>query len=180
MGLINSRDYTVKSVDSFFLDTNIWLLLFGDIADYRKKEQSEYSKVLQSILSRDCIVFLTSSVISEFSNVLLRRSYNDWQSEVENVGKEFKKDFVGSESYLERVELISGLINKIIALPCVQRMPDDFNAVQLDRILERFKIIDFNDAYIAEICQSKSLKLVTNDRDFFHFKDEIDVISALR
>jgi|SRR5690554_612695 len=179
MGLINSRDYTVKSIDSFFLDTNVWLLLFGDIADFQKKEQSQYSKVLESILSRECMIFFTSNVLSEFSNVLLRRSFNDWQSETENIGKKFKDDFVGSEPYLERVELISDLINKIIKLPCVQRMPDDFNAVQLDRILERFKIIDFNDAYIAEICQSKSLKLVTNDRDFFYLKDELDIISAL-
>lgn len=179
MGLINSSAYTVRAVDSFFLDTNVWLLLFGDIAGFQKREQSQYSKILESILSRDCIIFLTSNVISEFSNVLLRRAFNDWQSETENVGKKFKQGFVGSEPYLERVEFISDLINKIIKLPCVQQMPDDFNAVHLNRILERFKIIDFNDAYIAEICQTKSLKLVTNDTDFFHLKNEIDIISAL-
>lgn len=179
MGLINSSDFSLKTLDSFFFDTNVWLLLFGDIANFQKKEQSEYSRLLQSILSRDCTVFLTSNVISEFSNVLLRKSYNDWQSKDENVGKGLKNGFVAGRSYLEQVEVISNLINKILDLPCVQRIPDNFNSVQMDRILERFQSIDYNDAYIAEICQSKSLKLVTNDRDFFYLKEEIDIISAI-
>lgn len=179
MGLINSKDYTPKAIDSFFFDTNVWLLVFGDVANFQKTEQSKYSKVLHAILDRDSIIFLTSNVISEFSNVLLRKGFILWRSKAENVGKEFKRDFVGNKHYLEQIEIISNLITKIIELPCVQRIPDNFNAVQLDRILERFKSIDFNDAYIAELCQSKSLKLVTNDRDFFNLKDDIDIISAL-
>lgn len=180
MGLINCKDYAPKAVDSFFFDTNVWLLLFGDIASFEKTEQAKYSKTLESILDRDSIIFLTSNVISEFSNVLLRKEYNSWRSIAENVGKDFKRDFVGSHVYLQQVEVISSLVTTIIKLPCVQRIPDDFNAVELNRILHRFKSIDFNDAYIAEICQSKSLILVTNDRDFFILKDEIDIISALR
>lgn len=179
MGLTNTKDYTPKGTDSFFFDTNVWLLLFGDVANFQKVEQSKYSKVLQSILDRDSIIFLTSNVISEFSNVLLRKIFNVWRSEAENVGKEYKKDFVGNNLYLQQIEIISSLITTIMKVPCVQRIPDDFNAVQLNRILERFKSIDFNDAYIAEICQSKSLKLVTNDRDFFNLKNEIDIISAI-
>ncbi len=179
MGLINSKDFTPKSSDSFFFDTNVWLLLFGDVASFQIAEQSKYSKLLESVLDIDSIIFLTSNVVSEFSNVLLKKAFNEWQSKAENIGKKFKADFVGSQIYSEQIEIISSLINTIIKLPCVQRMPDDFNAVQLKRILERFKSIDFNDAYIAEICQTKSLKLVTNDKDFFNLKNEIDIISVL-
>ncbi|MGO1584782.1 PIN domain-containing protein [Mesonia sp.] len=179
MGLTNSKDFTPKAVDSFFFDTNVWLLLFGDVANFQKKEQARYSKALKSILDRDSIIFLTSNVISEFSNVLLKKEYNLWRKKPENLGKDYKRDFVGSEIYLQQVELISSLITTIVKLPCLQRIPDDFNAVNLNRILKRFKTIDFNDAYIAEICQSKSLKLITNDRDFFSLKGELDIISAL-
>lgn len=179
MGLINCENYIPKAVDSFFFDTNVWLLLFGDIANFEKTQQAKYSKILESILDRDTIIFLTSNVISEFSNVLLKKEYNSWRAIAENVGKDYKRDFVGGNAYLQQVEVISSLVSSIVKLPCVQKTPDDFNAVDLKRILLRFESIDFNDAYIAEICQSKSLKLVTNDRDFFILKDEIDIISAL-
>lgn len=179
MAQINIDNFIPKAVDSFFFDTNIWLLIFGDIANFQKNEQAKYSKILQTLLGRDYPIFLTANVISEFANVLLRRSYKDWRVEQDNVGKDFKRDFVSSPVYFEQVELISRLITKITNLPCVQRIPDDFNAVNLDRILQNFKTIDFNDAYIAEICQRKSLKLVTNDRDFFALKESIDIISAI-
>jgi len=179
MGLINIKDFAPSAVDSFFFDTNVWLLLFGDVANFQKAEQSKYSKALQSLLDRDAIIFITSNVISEFSNVLLKKEYNVWRNKVENTGKDYKRDFVVNEIYLQQIEVISNLITTIVKLPCVQKMPDNFNSVNLNRILERFKSIDFNDAYIAEICQSKSLKLITNDRDFFSLKDELDIVSAL-
>jgi predicted nucleic acid-binding protein len=179
MELINIKNFTPKAVDSFFFDTNVWLLLFGDVANFQKEEQSKYSKVLQLILDRDSLIFLTANVISEFSNVLLKKEYNLWRNKTENVGKDYKRDFVGSQIYLQQVEIISSLIKTIVKLPCIQQMPDNFNSVNINRILERFKSIDFNDAYIAEICQSKSLKLITNDRDFFCLKDEVEIISAL-
>lgn len=179
MGLTNCKDYLPKALNSYFFDTNVWLLLFGDVANYQKNEQATYSQLLQSIIDRESTIFLTANVISEFSNVLLRRTFNEWRSIAENIGKDFKNDFVGSDIYLKQVKIISRLIDFIINLPCVQRSPDNFNAVQLNRILKRFKIIDFNDAYIAETCQTGSIKLVTNDKDFFFLKEEIDIISAI-
>lgn len=179
MGKINIDNFSPKAVDSFFFDTNVWLLLFGDIANFQKKAQEKYSNFLQTLLDRDYPIFLTANVISEFANVLLRRTFNEWQSLENNIGRDFKKDFVGSPEYSDQVELITILINKINSLPCVQRIPDDFNAIDLQKILLRFKIIDFNDCYIAEICERKSLKLITNDRDFFALKDNLDVISVL-
>lgn len=179
MGLISIKDYSPKALDNFFFDTNVWILLFGDIANFQRKEQAKYSNILQTLLSRKSTIYLTSNVISEFSNVLLKKTFKDWSSKTENIAKEYKRDFVGNDIYLQQIGMISNLINKIINLPCVERIPDDFNAIQLERILERFKLIDFNDAYIAEICESKALKLVTNDRDFFILKDNIDIISAL-
>lgn len=179
MAKINVREYSPKSIDSFFFDTNVWLLLFGDIADFQKKAQKNYSALFQTILDRDYTIFLTSNVISEFANVLLRRAFNEWQSLTHNIGKDFKKDFVGSATYIDQVELITILIRKINNLPCTEKIPDNFNAINLNKILNTFKVIDFNDCYIAEICQLKGLKLVTNDRDFFNLQDDLDVISFL-
>ena len=179
MARINIDDFTPRPTHCYFLDTNVWLLLFADIANFQKREQQKYSSTLKTIIDRDCSVFLTSNVISEFSNVLLQKCFREWQSKEENVGKKFKVDFVGTIEYTDQVQLITSLVLKIMKLPCVQRIPDDFNAVDLNVILDRFKTIDFNDAYIAEICDRKSLKLITNDRDFFYLENEIDIISAL-
>jgi predicted nucleic acid-binding protein len=179
MAKINIDDFTPKVTQSYFLDTNVWLLLYGDIANFQRREQAKYSKVLKTFIDRDCSIFLTSNIISEFSNVLLQKSFKEWKSKSENVGRRFKDDFVRTSVYADQVKLITTLVLKITKLPCVQRIPDDFNAVDLNLILEKFKIIDFNDAYIAEICKRKSLKLITNDRDFFSLENEIDIVSAL-
>lgn len=49
-----------------------------------------------------------------------------------------------------------------------ERMPDNFNSVDMDLIFDHFKTIDFNDSYFIEYCRScgKNMLFVSDDKDF--------------
>lgn len=178
MATTKLSDYKIGFTDQFFFDTNVWLLLFGTVADYQKKDQLQYSKLLEQLLTQDKPIFLTSMVLSEFSNVILRRDFNQWIDNNKLVGQNFKKHFVGTSTYKTSVETITIAINKILKLPNITLVGDNFNAVNKNSILENFKIVDFNDAYIAELCGINNYKIVTNDGDFQLLAAKVDIITT--
>jgi len=178
MAAINIKDYKIGFTDQIFFDTNIWLLLYGTMANYQAKEQRLYTDFFQTLLQKATPIFLTSMVISEFANVLLRRDFNQWMSTEKLSDKDFKKDFVGTEKYGETVSIIAVAINKILKLPNIAVVGDNFNAIDKEAILENFKRIDFNDSYYAELAYMKKYKIVTNDKDFINISSKIDIISA--
>ncbi|MBY0486131.1 MAG: PIN domain-containing protein [Flavobacteriaceae bacterium] len=178
MATTKLNDYKIGFTDQFFFDTNVWLLLFGTVADYQKKDQEQYSKFLEQLLTQDKPIFLTSMVLSEFSNVILRRDFNQWIDNNNLNSQNFKKDFVGTANYKNSVESITIAINKILKLPIVTGVGDNFNSVNKDSILDDFKIVDFNDAYIAELCLKSNYKVVTNDKDFQLLSAKIEIITT--
>ncbi|WP_026979113.1 type II toxin-antitoxin system VapC family toxin [Flavobacterium tegetincola] len=178
MAVTKLSDFKIGFSDQFFFDTNVWLLLFGTVADYQQKDQLQYSKFLEQLLTQDKPLFLTSLVLSEFSNVLLRRDFNQWIDSNSHVGKNFKKDFVGTDVYQNSVASITVAINKILRLPIVTLVSDNFNAVNNTSILEDFKKIDYNDAYIAELSRLNNYKIVTNDGDFKLLEAKVEIITT--
>lgn len=178
MEIINPQDYKIGFTDQFFFDTNIWIILFGSIANFEEKNQRIYSKFFENLISRESSIFITSNVVSEFSNVLLRLDFNHWKSKSGLINPKFKNDYVGTESYKNVVEQIKSSLKKIFSLPNVIKVSDDFNSVNLDVILENFSLIDYNDSYIAQICSIKNYKLVTNDGDFKKINCDISIITT--
>jgi len=178
MATTKLSDYKIGFTDQFFFDTNVWLLLFGTVADYQKKDQQQYSKLLEELLTKDKPIFLTSMILSEFSNVILRRDFNQWVDNNSLVGQNFKRDFVGTQTYKTSVASITIAINKILKLPIVTLVGDNFNAVSKAAILEDFKAVDFNDAYIAELSSIYNYKIVTNDGDFKLLSAKVDIITT--
>jgi len=177
MESISPSDYKVTFTDRFFFDTNIWLLLYGTIAHFQEKDQKQYSRFFANILERENPIYITSLVLSEFANVLLRKDFNQWVSINGLVNQDFKRDFVGTSEYTYSVEIVSVLINKILALPNILRISDDFTAIDISSILKQFKIIDYNDSYFLEMAESKELVVVTNDSDLLKIDSNITVIS---
>jgi predicted nucleic acid-binding protein len=178
MGTIKLKQYEIGYKDQFFFDTNIWLLLYGTVADFQADDQSQYAKFLEKLLTRDLPIYITSMVVSEFANVLLRRDYNQWISTNNLVGMHFKKDFVGTKEYENSVETITISINKIFKLPNISIVGDNFNAIDKSSVLEDFKIVDFNDSYFVQLAILNNYKIVTNDKDFQKMEDNIDVITT--
>jgi len=174
----NIHNYKIGFSDQFFFDTNIWILLFGTIANYEKRDQQAYSKFFEELMTRDKGIHITSMVISEFSNVLLRKSFKQWSSISQNVGKDFKKDYVGTSDYKSNVETILILIKKILSLPNVIKAPDNLNAVDIGNIEQNFQIADFNDSYFLELARLNNYKIVTNDRDFQKMHGDIQIVTT--
>lgn len=178
MATIKLNNYQIGFTDQFFFDTNIWLLLYGTVADFQKKDQNQYTSFFETLIQKDAPIFLTSQVISEFSNVILRRDFKQWVTNHNLVNQDFKKDFVGTRDYTDSVVTISISIKKILKLPNVVLVGDDFNAIDKEEILNNFKVVDFNDAYYAQLAILKNYKIVTNDTDFQKLSTKIDIITT--
>ena len=178
MATINPQELKIGFSDQFFFDTNIWLLLFGTVADFESKNQRTYSKLLEELISKDKPIFVSSIIISEFANVLLRRDFNQWVSTNKLVNQDFKKHFVGTNTYKDSVVSITSSINKILKLPNIIKVSDSFHSLKTENILESFKVVDFNDSYINELAIENKYKVVTNDKDFQKLDSKIDIITT--
>lgn len=178
MATINVQDLKISFSDQFFFDTNIWLLLFGTIADFQIKDQKAYSRLLEDLITKDKPIFISSVVISEFANVLLRRDFDQWVSIGKLVNAKFKVDFVGTKRYENSVSTITKSINKILNLPNIHHIPDSFHCISKENLLANFKIVDFNDAYIFELSRMNNYRIVTNDKDFQKLDSHIDIITT--
>ena len=178
MATTKLSDYKIGFTDQFFFDTNVWLLLFGTFAGFQDKDQGEYSKFLEELITKDTPIFISSMILSEFSNVILRRNFNQWVSSNNLVGQNFKTNFVPTAEYRSSVESISIAINKILKLPNITKTGDNFNAVDFNYILENFKLVDFNDSYIAGLALLNNYKIVTNDGDFKLIDARVNVVTT--
>ncbi|MCZ2615798.1 hypothetical protein ACRFA2_04625 [Bacteroides hominis] len=178
MGVCNISGYTPSSTDTYLFDNNIWMFIFCPIANVLKKKQREYSSFLQSILSVKASIFVTSMILSEFANAYLRLDYDLWKKDTRQYSANYKKDYLKSERYRETSKEVISSIKAILKL--TEAMPDDFHMINIDNILTLFEKIDFNDSYYIELCKTKSLKIVTDDRDFGRdCVSEITIISSL-
>lgn len=178
MATIKIQNFKIGFTDKLFFDTNIWLLLYGTIADFQAKEQKFYTNFFETSLQKGTPIFLTTMVISEFSNVLLRRDFKQWVSINKLTNQDFKKNFVGTTTYRESVETITFALNKILKLPNIVLVGDNFNAINKVEILNNFKFIDFNDSYFAQLAFMNNYKIVTHDKDFQMLDKHIDIITA--
>ncbi len=166
MEKIKPSELKLNFSSELFFDTNVWLFLFGQLAGHKKDRQKEYSILFENALQKNCSIHITSMIISEFANVILRDEFRKWSRNNKQVNPKYKDDFVGTETYKEKVKTVTAQLNKILSLPNIIKQPDSFNSISLDKIFTNFGLADFNDAYINEVVNSKSLILVTDDGDF--------------
>lgn len=175
---INIETYKIGYTDEFFFDTNVWLLLFGNLANYKPKDQKEYSKFFKQTLTKESPIFISSFVLSEFANVLLRAEFKNWKTRNNfSSTKDFKRDFGSTVEYKNCVKDIKISLLSILNLPNIHLISDFFNGINYNNILNNFDLVDFNDAYIIELVKGK-YKIVTNDRDFQKFESKIDIVTT--
>jgi predicted nucleic acid-binding protein len=178
MATINLLDYQIKMSDHFFFDTNVWLLLFGTVANYQRSDQSSYSTFLSTLIQRDKPIVITSMVLSEFANVLLRHDFKQYKTASGSQDLEYKRDFVGTSEYKNSVQTISQLISRILSLPNIIKISDTFHNIDSGAILANFGDVDFNDSYIAQLSALNGYKIVTNDRDFQNITGSVDILTT--
>lgn len=171
------KDYKYNFNSQFFFDTNVWLLLFAAMGDYSIKDQTSYSCFLDELIRKDNPIFITSMVLSEFSNVILRRNFKQWVDRNNYINKDFKKDYIGSNDYTNSVDTIGASISKILKLPNVHKVGDDFNSIEVSSIITDLSIVDFNDSYIYQLSVKNNYTVVTNDRDFQKLPLKTDIVT---
>lgn len=168
MNITQIKDYSVKSGDVFFFDTNVWMCIFGPLAGTRKAKQKAYSNLLKAIQTARASIFVSSLILAEYVNACLQISFKMWKRLPENVmALDFKRDYRGTEDYRETLKDLKGQVRDILQL--ADRISDSFNAVDVVRFFD-MQDIDFNDAYYIELCnmQSNKIILVTDDKDILN------------
>ncbi|MEQ6121632.1 PIN domain-containing protein [Reichenbachiella sp. MALMAid0571] len=173
------NDYSPKSSETYFLDTNVWLYLFCPIANHRDKEQRIYSSFYKLLTQGDHSIFVNSLVASEFANAYLRIDFRLWKEETKNFNADYKRDFVRSNRFISTVNQVKKSLRVILSK--AHRMTDNFNAIELDHVFSEFGRSDFNDSYYLELSRMNNWKIVTHDADLFKSNQlDVDVITGNR
>lgn len=158
------QDYSPKGSDVFFFDNNVWVNIYGALSNYNERKQKVFSRFLRDIQIVGATIVTNSMILSEFTNRFFRFYFEQWKKSHSKFSADYKRDFVGTEPYKESAEEVTIYLKKILSVAA--RFPDEFNALNLDNVLERLNFIDFNDSYILELATLRNYKIVTDDRDF--------------
>lgn len=161
-----SNLYDIKEKEEVFIDTNVLIYLFSpDFVSTNQKQIDEYSQILDILLQKEANIYISSVVMSEFINRILRIDYE----KNKNQYPDFKKDYRNSQDYKSSLNLILKQLKKILKIST--QIDDNFSQFE---ILEWYKKdinmdLDFNDLIISFIIENYNFKLLTNDKDFEKF-----------
>ena len=154
---VESYDFT--SEDKLFLDTNIWLFIYGP-QDPTSTKMYTYSSAFHHILKAQSRIYIDALVISEFINAYARQQ---WQL----VAPDTKfKEFRNSPHFKPVAQEIADNTKRV--LNHCSRIGSRFETLDVDGLMNEYAEggADFNDQVIRELCNSRDLKLVTDDGDF--------------
>lgn len=166
MAVLDITKYEPQPDDNFFLDTNVWISVFEPTGNARENAQSSYSSFLSKIFLANSKIHISSMVISEYINVLLRIDFNLWKDVNNSPYADFKKDYRKTTRYKEKSSMIATTLMKQILPKCI-KLNDNFNKIKLNALFENLSDSDFNDLYIIELAKNNNLKIVSDDRDFY-------------
>lgn len=152
--------YSFSKDDRLFLDTNIWLSVYGPTA-YQRRRMTIYANAIRDIRKAQCSVFVDVLIMSEFINAYARWEYKQSASSSNTF-----KDFRRSTAFVSIAKDISVNAKRIIK-QC-QCCDSNFISIDVEALLTEFEKgnSDFNDQIFSEICKDKELTLVTDDKDF--------------
>ena len=156
--------YNVCPSDGFFFDTNVWIHIFGPIASAHSQKQLEYTRLLREIRTVGATIWISSLVISEYVNAVLRIKFGQWKQANGYNNANFKRDFRITNDYLEALREAKTAIDEILLVST--RRPDDFHLLDVSSVLATMgNTHDYNDAVIIDDCRRHGMKLVSDDKD---------------
>lgn len=172
------KDYEVKTGGSYFFDNNVWMLLFANIAGAHLDKQRKYSNLLNDIRNRNCTIFISSLILSEYINRSLRLHFDQWivaEGRIKSF-TDFKKDYRCTKDYYSSLKTTISEVDDILQIS--ERRPDDFNSIRIGDILNNMTTeSDFNDSYYVELCHRNNLILVTDDKDLINTQKNINIVT---
>jgi len=177
--VINVSRYYPRQTDFFLFDTSVWILLFCPIGNTRVYEQRAFSSFLKNVRSSRSSIFMTSLILSEYANACLKMDFNKWAKTEGPIGAKYKRDYVGTDRYKKTVNLLIPTMQNIMSI--CEKGSDNFNFLDIDKVLSHFQSIDFNDSYYLELSKDSNFKIVTADYDFVKYKNHgLGIITLLR
>lgn len=179
MATCKITDHTVSPTSSYIFDTNVWIFLFAPLAGAKRYKQKVYSQLLADILSRKATIWITSIIISEYVNAVLRLAFKQWMHNKELRNADFKHDFRPTADYKMALSDVKVQVSEILNI-CACR-PDDFNSIDVSTIISSMSTnsYDFGDAMIVDVCKrNKEIRLVTDDSDITEAELPFTVITA--
>jgi len=155
--------YPYSQNDRLFLDANIWLLLYGPQYNPGDPRVIAYSAAIKSILAAKCQVFIDVLILSEFINRWTRFAYNVLP---EMAHPTTFKDFRKSQAFVRVAQETAVACRKVMA-GCVP-LESGFETLDAAKLVSDYETaqFDFNDQVLASLCETRQLKLVTDDADF--------------
>jgi len=177
--VIDISRYSPKNSDLFLFDTSVWMRLFCPLGGYHEEEQKAFSLFLKKIQSSKSSIFITSLVLCEFANAYLRSDFKLWQKREGRFNANYKKEFVGTIRYKKTVVIITSVVKNILSI--CRKESDNFNVLEINKILNHFQSIDFNDSYYLELSSKSKFKIVTADYDFIKYKNHSqEIVTVLK
>ncbi|MYE87555.1 PIN domain-containing protein, partial [Candidatus Poribacteria bacterium] len=139
------QNYNFTSNDNLFLDTNIWLYLFGP----RRAVPSDmeiYSDMFNRIVNARCQIYIDIVVVSEFINAYARMQWRFIAPRVRSF-----KTFRDSPDFKPVAQNIADHV-KLIMEYC-KRIESGFTTLPINSLLDDYISgdFDFNDQVITEI-----------------------------
>lgn len=173
--IIPVKDFEFKSNKTYFFDNNVWVSLFAPLINTNKDQQNKASKFLKNLFSYNSQIIVSSLILSEFSNTYVRFSFEQWKKATLNSSANYKRDYKKTQNFRDTLEEVKTLIKCIIDLEITSKYPDDFNAIDLDKVLNSFEI-DYNDSYYFQQCKINNWILVTSDGDFDSLDGNLTIV----
>lgn len=171
------RNYNVCQTNDYFFDTNVWIILFAPIASCKPDKQKQYSSLLQDILSRKAGLAVSSIVLSEYTNRVLRIAFDNWKDATNQPDAQFKRDFRPTQDYLAALRNVKIQIHEILKI--ATRRPDDFHNISIESVISSMSsTMDYNDAVMVWDCRTHGMCLVSDDRDITSAVLPFTVITA--
>ncbi|MDB5137123.1 MAG: hypothetical protein JWP37_3726, partial [Mucilaginibacter sp.] len=87
------KEFEPKGSHHIFLDSNVLLYAFAPLADYRTDIQQQITNFFEICRIVGSNLYVTSLVLSEVSNVIIRDDYQTWKIKPDNAGKDKYKEF---------------------------------------------------------------------------------------
>lgn len=178
MKVDNLKDHTVSPMNCYLFDTNVWLYLYGPMAGSEKRKQTQYSRLLRDIIDRKAGLFITSMVLSEYINRVLRIEFEQWKKQTGNRNADYKRDYRPTTDFEESLADVKAQVKDILSnVP--QRRPDDFNHIDIDGIVNSMSnSADFNDVYLVRCCELGKMCFVSDDKDIVNIPSTIKLVQA--
>lgn len=174
--IISMNNYTPQSSDLLLMDTNILIDLFYPIK-FEPHNSNSIETLYTKLYNAKSILLLSSIQLSEFINRCIRIQFNIYKRTVATPNLDFKKDYRNTTDYKEKMNGILEIVKSDI-LPSFKCIDDLFSQMSPDKILLSSFSYDFNDALIVQIAKKHKAFIVTNDKDFISYINDIKIITS--